>query len=62
MRRFLKSSLSLVLALTIVLSSALVGLGEIGFGSTFAVKAEAASEGDLTFTLNDDGESYYVID
>ncbi|MGN1315965.1 MAG: leucine-rich repeat protein [Acutalibacteraceae bacterium] len=62
MKRFLKSSLSIVLALTIILSSALVGLGEINFGGLFALKAEAASESDLTFTLNDDGESYSVTD
>ncbi|MGN0527196.1 MAG: leucine-rich repeat protein, partial [Acutalibacteraceae bacterium] len=60
MKRVLKSGLSLVLALTIILSSALVGLGEIDFSGLFAVKAEAASESDLTFELNDDGESYCV--
>ncbi|MGN0526708.1 MAG: leucine-rich repeat protein, partial [Acutalibacteraceae bacterium] len=60
MKRFLKSSLSLVLALTIVLSSALVGLGKIDFGSVFAVKAAAASVDDLTFELNNDGKSYSV--
>ena len=62
MKRFLESSLSLVLALTIVLSSALVGLSEIDFGGLFAVNAEAASESDLTFTLNEDGKSYSVTD
>ena len=62
MKRFLKSSLSLVLALTIVLGSAYAGLGEIDFGGLFTVKAEAASESDLTFELNDDGESYSVTD
>ena len=62
MKRILKSILSFVLALTIVLSSALVGLGEIDFGEFFAVKAEAASESDLSFELNDDGKSYSVND
>lgn len=46
MKRFLKSSLSLILAITIIFSSALVGLGEIDFGGFFAVKAEAVSDGD----------------
>ncbi|MGN1315871.1 MAG: hypothetical protein ACI4VW_02300 [Acutalibacteraceae bacterium] len=62
MKRVFKSSLSLVLALTIILSSAYVGLGEIDWGGIFAVKASAANESDLSFTLNDDGESYSVTD
>lgn len=45
MKRFIKSGLSLALSLTIVLCSALVGLGEIDWGGLFAVKAEAASSG-----------------
>ena len=60
MKKFLKSSLSLVLALTIILSSALVGLGEVDFCSAFAVTASAASVNDLNFKLNADGESYSV--
>lgn len=60
MKRILKSSLSLVLALTIILSSALVGLGEIDFGGIFAVKASAASESDFTFELNQDQKSYSI--
>ena len=60
MKEIVKSGLSLVLALTIVLGSAYVGLGEFDFGEFFAVKAEAASKSDLTFKLNGDGKSYYV--
>ena len=62
MKEIVKSGLSLVLALTIVLSSALVGLGEIDFGEFFAIKADAASESDLTFKLNGDGVSYSITD
>lgn len=60
MKRILKSTLSILLAITIILSSAIVGLSEVDFGGLFAVRVEAASESDLTFTLNSDGESYSV--
>ena len=77
MKKALKRSLSIILAITIIFSSAYVGLGEVdlsrvsfkGFGDfikeltpDFSVKSKAASESDLTFTLNDDGESYSVVD
>lgn len=60
MRKMLKSVLSIVLALTIVLSSAAAGLGEIDFVGAFAVKSEAVTVSDLTFTLSDDGTCYSV--
>ena len=62
MKKALKRSLSLLLAITIIFSSAYVGLAEVDFDSLFAVRAKAASESDLTFKLNSDGESYYVSD
>ena len=59
MKRFLKSSLSLILAITIIFSSAVVGFSRVDFSGLFAVKAEAASSGtcgdNLTWTLDDDG-------
>lgn len=59
MKRFLKSSLSIFLAITIIFSSAIVGLNEIDFKRFFAVKAETASSGycgeALTWTLDDEG-------
>ena len=67
MKNAIKRSLSILLAITIIFSSAYVGLGEvdfkgIDFNGLFTVKAKAASESDLTFTLNDDGQSYSVSD
>ncbi len=67
MKRFLKSSLSLFLAVTIIFSSAYVGLAEIDFSgvkfdNTFSVKTKAASEGDLTFKLSTHGTYYSVTD
>ena len=62
MKKFLKSSLSLSLAITIIFSSAAVGLSEVDFGSLFAVKTQAASTSDLTLTLSDDGTFYSVTD
>ena len=67
MKKAIKRSLSLILAITIIFGSAYVGLGEIDFkgidfSGLFAVKASAASESDLTFTLNSDGQSYSVTD
>ncbi len=62
MKQILKRSLSVILAITIIFSSAYVGLNEIDFSKIFVVKAEAASESDLTFTLNSDGESYSVTE
>ena len=43
MKKALKHSLSLFLAITIIFSSAYVGLNEVDFGSVFAVKAKAAT-------------------
>ena len=61
MKRFLKSSLSLVLALTIVLGSAYAGLSEVNLDGLFTVKSSAASESVLTFEINEDGKSYSVV-
>ncbi len=43
MRKTLKRSLSFLLALTIIFSSAYVGLGEVDFDEFFAIKAKAAT-------------------
>ncbi|MBQ8183505.1 MAG: leucine-rich repeat protein [Clostridia bacterium] len=45
MKRIIKSSLSIVLVLTIVLSSSIAGLGKLDFSGLFAVKAKAADSG-----------------
>ena len=42
MKRFFKSSLSLILAITIIFSSAYVGLSEIDFGGILAVAADTS--------------------
>ena len=64
MKKVLKRSLSLLLAITIIFGSASVGLGEVDFAgikseNPFAVKAEAASSGtcgdNLTWVLDDSG-------
>lgn len=64
MKRFLKSSFSIFLAITIIFSSAIVGLNEIDFSeihsnNPFAVKSKAASGGycgaNLTWYLDDAG-------
>lgn len=48
MKRFLKSSLSLILAITIIFSSAYVGLSEIDFGGILAVAADTSyAVGDI---------------
>lgn len=60
MKNVIKRGLSLILAITIIFGSAVVGFGEIDFSGLFTVKAKAASESDLTFKLNEDGESYSV--
>ncbi len=59
MKRFLKSGLSIFLAITIIFSSVLVGLNEIDL-STFTVKAEATSVNDLVFSLTPAEDSYSV--
>ena len=59
MKRFLKSSLSLILAITIIFSSVYAGFNEVDFGGLFGVRASAASSGtcgdNLTWTLDDNG-------
>ena len=59
MKNVIKRSLSFLLAITLVFSSAYVGLSEVDFSSLFAVKAEAASSGkcgkNLTWTLDNNG-------
>ncbi len=59
MKNVIKRSLSFLLAITLVFSSAYVGLSEVDFDSIFAVKAEAASSGkcgkNLTWTLDNNG-------
>ena len=62
MKKFLKSSLSFILAITFLFSSAVVGLSELDLGGFFAVKASAASVVEsgtcgenLTWTLDDEG-------
>ncbi|MGN1316154.1 MAG: leucine-rich repeat protein [Acutalibacteraceae bacterium] len=62
MKRTLKNCLSLVLAVTIVFSSVLVGLKGIGYNGEFAVKTQAASGSDLVFALDSDGKTYSVSD
>lgn len=59
MKNVLKRSLSILLAITIIFSSAYVGLGELDFSGLFAIKAQAASSGscgdNLTWTLDYEG-------
>lgn len=55
MKNALKRSLSVILAITIIFSSAYVGLSEVNFSGIFAVKAEAASSG-----LCGDNVSWYL--
>ncbi len=55
MKKILKRSLSLLLAITIIFSSAYVGLSEVDFDGLFAVKAMAArsgTSGDCTWSLD----------
>ncbi len=58
MKKALKRSLSLLLAITIIFSSAYVGLSEVDFDGLFVVKAKAALSGtcgnNLTWTLDGD--------
>ena len=60
MKNILKRCFSVFLAITIIFSSALVGLNELDFTGLFAIEAEAADEEQLTFELNDDNVSYSV--
>ncbi len=62
----MKKVLSVVLAFALIFSAVpLSGISEYLQGLDFgflAVKSSAASASDLSFELNDDGESYYVSD
>ena len=58
MKKFLKIGLAVMLSLTMIFSSLLVGLQEVDFSGLFTLKVNAASESDLSFTLNEDGLSY----
>ncbi len=60
MKKALKRSLSVLLAITIIFSSAYVGFSEVDFSGIFSVEVNAASDVDLLFELNEDGESYSV--
>ncbi len=62
MKNILKRSLSIFLAITIIFSSAYVGLNEVDFSGLFAVKVKAVSIDVLTFELDADGVSYSVTD
>ena len=59
MKNVLKKSLSLLLAFTIIFSSAYVGLSEVDFSGLFEVKAQAASSGtcgtNVRWELDDSG-------
>ncbi|MBE6801826.1 MAG: hypothetical protein E7530_02955 [Ruminococcaceae bacterium] len=59
MKKLLKNSLSVLLAITIIFSSAIVGLGEVDLSSLFVVEAKASSSGtcgdNLTWSLDDYG-------
>ncbi len=56
MKKIIKSSVSFILALTIILSSAYAGLAEFGFSGLFVVEAGAANSGicgeNLTWSLD----------
>ncbi len=59
MKRILKGGLSILLAITIIFSSAVVGLGEINFSGFFAVKVEAANKSEM---VEFNGHYYEVFD
>ncbi len=62
MKEILKRSLSVFLAVTLLLGSAYVGLSAVDFSGVFAVEAEAANVAALEFVLNSDKKSYFVSD
>lgn len=62
MKNALKRSLSILLAITIIFSSAYAGLGEIDFSGLFAVKVEAASENSATSSIVSDCEVGDIIE
>ena len=59
MKKALKRSLSLLLAITIIIGSAYVGLSEVDFGGLFAVEAKAADVGSIA---EFNGHYYKVFD
>lgn len=60
MKKTLKRSLSLFLAIAIIFSSAYAGLNELDFSGLFTIKANAADVSALTFSLDDNGDAYSV--
>ena len=60
MKKILKNSLSLFLAVTIVLGSGFAGFREFASDGLFTIKTKAAGESSLTFLLNEDGDAYFV--
>ncbi|MBO5066371.1 MAG: hypothetical protein J6D06_09685 [Clostridia bacterium] len=54
MKKGFKRSLSLLLAIAIIFSSAYVGLSEVDFDGLFVVKAKAVTIGNCTWTLDGD--------
>lgn len=61
MNKFLKSSFSIFLAITIIFSSAIVELGEVDFSGLFDVKAEATNMYDFAFERNEDDWMTYCL-
>ena len=58
MKRFLKVSVSFLLVVILIFSSACVGFGSRSFSGLFVIETRAEGEEPLVFTLNDDGEGY----
>lgn len=58
MKKFLKRSLSLFLTITIIFSSAIVGLSEGDFSSCFNTKALAVNENIFEFNVDSAGKVY----
>ena len=61
MKKILKKSLSVILAITMVFSSMYIGLDELDFNDRLAIEAEAASTSDLIFELDADETAYWVL-
>lgn len=62
MKKIFKISISVMVVIALIFSSALAGLGGIEYGELLVVNASAVSEDGLTFALNDDACSYSVVD
>ena len=60
MKNVWKSSLSIILAVAIIFSSAAVGLTELDLSGLFAVKGSAASVSDLVFEFDEYEKTYSV--